>query len=362
MTTHVICEKCNEVEYKEYKKYQNVHVISKDWIIESLKYKRKVLEEDYLIQPIRDSKKPVKFVTYNSDIQGFESYRVSSSNKLRIEGLDFTFTQNSKKPKNNFFDSMETKVGSNQEAFSGLPTLKKSRSMNPKISNFKTEMKNSKDKNEIKFKSLLFKNYFFFFPKDSKGMSAYKRMALENSGSIVTDLKRVKIPAKKKIFGIFKDGDFDEKSVLRYKPFKDKMMVLSYRYILFCIEKRFVVEDPVKDKLIHLLPFPKKVYSENFKKVKIFIKGFDLEKSSSLNKTASILGFDVVDEEGDAHVVVLDPKSYGKLNKKIREEFPGVFMKESWLISCLTNGKLSDRSKKKLNAIKDFGFLENKDE
>lgn len=358
MTTHVICEKCDENEYKEFKKYQNVHVISKHWIIESLKFKRKVLEEDYQIKPLKNENGAISFITYNSNNNNFESFKITKSSKLKIEGKDFTFTQ--KNPSNNNgkirpFNSNDRNSSQNENLDYSLPTLKKSKSMNPRmISSFASTIEKKSNDNEIKLKGFLFKNVYFFFPEDVKGMSVYKRMVLENSGKIVTDIAKAPVPSDKKIFAIFKDGGFDQITHRKYKKYKDKVMVLSFRYILFCIEKKTVINDPVSEKLIHLLPFPKKKYSEDFKKINIFIKGFDLEKNSSLKKTAEILGFKVMEEEEEADVLVLDDKLYQKVNKK---DGKCVFMKEKWLLKCLTSGELSERTKAKFNNLgKDFGF------
>lgn len=359
MTTHVVCGKCNDSEYREFKKYQDVHVVSKDWVVESLKFKRRVLEEDYTIKPCREQKtKSINYIKYNSEKHGFETFKVYSSQR---QLKDSTVTQSSKRSRIRPFEA-NNQNSSQNELFENLPTLKKSRSMNPKISSFRTEKKKAESKNEIKFKSLLFKNCYFYFPDNIKGMSIYKRKVLEHSGSIVTSLSKVQLPENKKIFAIFKDGDFDETSVKKYKPYKEKIMVLSFRYVLFCIDKKTVVQDPVSEKLIHLLPFPKKIYSEEFKKVKIFVKGFDLEKNCSLLKTCEILGFHLAEEQDEADLVVVDDKLYSKLTKKMREEFKGIFVKEKYLLKCLTNGKLTERSKKKLSKIRDFGFDDEKKE
>ena len=54
MTTHVICTGCTESEFKSYKKYSNVHVINQNFVLRSLKYKSKVLEENFEIKPVPD--------------------------------------------------------------------------------------------------------------------------------------------------------------------------------------------------------------------------------------------------------------------------------------------------------------------
>ena len=54
MTTHVICKSCTESEFDHYKKYSNVHIVNQNFVLRSLKYKSKVLEENFEVKPVPD--------------------------------------------------------------------------------------------------------------------------------------------------------------------------------------------------------------------------------------------------------------------------------------------------------------------
>jgi len=343
MTTHVICGKCTEGEFSEFKKYQNVFVVGLDWVMESLKFKKKVLEEDYEVKPSLKASKSrsdnTSFVTYNSQTRGFESFKFINSSNFRIEGKDFTLKSNNKnKRKIRPFDSNTN----NSTGFfgAGKLNLQRSQSMKPKVSK-------SKAISEIKFKSLLFKNYFFYFiPKDT-GLRDFKRMVIENSGSIVTNLEKVKIPEKKKIFLVLKDGQ--DKNEVNFKHLRDKVMPISPRFVEYCIKKKVVIKNPVQEKLMHLLPFPVKTPCEPFKGILVDIRGFDWVKADYLKETCKILGFDVFDDdepENEPLVIVCDGKSYKKLSDAEKKKGLPVFKKENWLLRCLTKGKFSDNFRK----------------
>ena len=323
-TTHVICGKCTQSEFAEFKEYNKVHIVSLAWLFESIRFKKMVLEEEYKIKP-SPNPKPVSYVHYNSHTQGFESFTYESASNMRIEGKDFTLTKSRAR------GASRSKLASNFEP-GASPALQRSKSMMPR-----TSKRPSKPKIEIKFRSLLFKNCYFFFEIGVSGMSKYKRMVIENSGSILTALEKcdqLELSRDKKIYLILKDG----KDSSKYKAFKDKIMPVSPRFIEFCVQTKLVIKDPSKEKLIHLLPFPHKTPCPNFDRIRVFVKGFDLEKNSSLMKTAGILGFEAVEEQEEAMLVIMDSGSYKK-----RKGRPGVvYKRENWLLKCLTLGVLSD--------------------
>ena len=336
MTTHVICGKCSESEYSEFKKYQDVFVVGLDFVMESLKFKKKVLEEDYEIKPTKNSRSRTdntSFVTYNSQNKGFESFKFINSSNFRIEGKDFTLKSNTRRKIRPFDSNNENSM----DFFaSGKLDLKRSQSMKPKVT--------KSLQTEIKFKSLLFKNYYFYFLPTDTGLRDFKRMVIENSGSIVTNLEKVKTPENKKIYIVLKDGQDKNE----FKKLREKIMPISPRFIDYCIKKKTVIKDPVEEKLMHLLPFPVKTPCSPFKNIILEIRGFDWLKSTYLIETSKVLGFIVKEEkdEEEAHVVICDAKVYKKLTPEEKKKGLPVYKKENWLLRCLTKGKFSDNFRK----------------
>jgi hypothetical protein len=101
-----------------------------------------------------------------------------------------------------------------------------------------------------------------------------------------------------------------------------------------------VIKNPNEEKLIHLLPFPLPTPVKNCNRVRVHIRGFNFDKNDCLEQVAQILGFQIVEEDKDADVVVLSKVKYSKLSKTLKSKFKGVFKQEKWLLKCLTRGKL----------------------
>ena len=88
------------------------------------------------------------------------------------------------------------------------------------------------------------------------------------------------------------------------------------------------------------MPFPIVTPVKHLERVKLHFKGFNFDKSDSLEQTAMILGFVVVEEEKLADLVVLSKQKYEKLTKSSKSKFKGVYKQEKWFLKVLTQGVL----------------------
>lgn len=51
--THVICSSCSDADYSRFKASRNVHVVNMGWLVESLKYKNRASEDNYMMMPTK---------------------------------------------------------------------------------------------------------------------------------------------------------------------------------------------------------------------------------------------------------------------------------------------------------------------
>lgn len=108
-------------------------------MLRSLKYKSKVLEENFEIRPVPDPLPEIKSLqkkisSFTSYTQGFES--TTMSKKFKIEGVGFSFTQ--KKYIRPFDED------SNHMFDSSTPLFRRSNSANPNAANAKNSDSNGK--------------------------------------------------------------------------------------------------------------------------------------------------------------------------------------------------------------------------
>ncbi len=170
-------------------------------------------------------------------------------------------------------------------------------------------------------------------------MGKYKIQILENSGKIVKDLGKLSelnLQASEKVYVVLRDGQAHQ-DLLKYQ---DQIYMVSPRFIEYCIDKKMVIKNPNEEKLIHLMPFPIKTPIKNFDKIKIVIKGFNFDKNDSLEQVAQILGFNIVEEERDADVVVLSKAKYEKLSKIAKNQTKPSYQQEKWFLKVLSKGEL----------------------
>lgn len=138
-----------------------------------------------------------------------------------------------------------------------------------------------------------------------------------------------------------------------------RVAMLSTRWIDFCIERKFVLKDPVKEKMFWLIPFPIKTPVPSFDKIKISVVGFDLQMLKSLRETARIMGFDENEDTRYSDIVVLEKSKYklcvdkkGNLLDSCPESLKGkVIRNETWLVKLINTGKLKDADMKSLEGL-----------
>jgi len=281
-------------------------VINTSWLIESLKFKHRVLEEDFVVKPTEGNLSSNSTKMMYSDIN------------TRASGAGFALYQRSQSQLggdvgNVFKRSDSTSEGARQE---------------------------------IKFKSLLFKNMIFYFPKGSN-LKKYRIAVMEHSGSILPTLDNIKkldSRSKRSMFGVYRDGirksEYEELT-------KYSINVVSTRWVDFCIERKYLLKDPTAEKMYQLLAFPIKTPVEEFKGIQIKIKGFDVQKLKSLKETAAIMGFDIAEKTQDAKIVVLEKKKFKEVAAGKDPKFEGkVLKKESWLFELIMKGVFSEADKK----------------
>lgn len=281
-------------------------MINTSWLIESLKFKHRVLEEDFVVKPTEGNLSSNSTKMMYSDIN------------TRASGAGFALYQRSQSQLggdvgNVFKRSDSTSEGARQE---------------------------------IKFKSLLFKNMIFYFPKGSN-LKKYRIAVMEHSGSILPTLDNIKkldSRSKRSMFGVYRDGirksEYEELT-------KYSINVVSTRWVDFCIERKYLLKDPTAEKMYQLLAFPIKTPVEEFKGIQIKIKGFDVQKLKSLKETAAIMGFDIAEKTQDAKIVVLEKKKFKEVAAGKDPKFEGkVLKKESWLFELIMKGVFSEADKK----------------
>lgn len=297
MTTHIVCNFCTLTESEKFKKFKDVDLVNVDFLIQSLKFKKRVLEEDFQIFPM-------KKIQRKSFLLGSNKKSIKWS-KRTSESLEF-----SKRRKTTFSKSNIRK--NNSQVI-------------------------SKSVSKLKLKSTLFEKTYFYFPPCVSGTKIYKVKAIENSGKIIQNLKNFN-KKKKKIFVVFKDGDKKSKEGVINLKLKLKIQPISPRWIDWCLERNHVLSNPNKGEFIHLLPFNVKTPCKRLKGVKIYFENFDLEKISSLKETGKILGFEIVGNEEMADIVIL-PKKYFKI-LCYEKKNSGKFQHETWLLRILENGDI----------------------
>jgi len=156
-------------------------------------------------------------------------------------------------------------------------------------------MENSSKHNLLKnyvgrLHSTLFKGVIFYICPDSYSTNeknCIEEDILQNGGEVIKPTTNVE-KLKKAKFIIVNDGDNKSSEFLSLRQ-DHYQMVISHRYISFCIEKRLVV-DLQKTKYVHLMPFPHKVPFEDFKGVCIYFQGFDLMEKTVFEHLTETLG------------------------------------------------------------------------
>lgn len=103
-----------------------------------------------------------------------------------------------------------------------------------------------------KLKSFLFENQFFYLDKNLKNGYDYTIKVIENSGNVIKSLNDVK---NQKIWLVIPDN-YPKKKMDELKEFKIDAKPVSYRWIDYCIQKKYLVKEIEKNRLVNLLPFP----------------------------------------------------------------------------------------------------------
>lgn len=96
MTTHIICKSYTLSDYDEYKKYSNVHIVNQNFLLVSLKYKSKALEENFEVKQIEDTLPEInslqKKMSSFSNFTQMPGQDSGKTQKFKIEGVGFSFT------------------------------------------------------------------------------------------------------------------------------------------------------------------------------------------------------------------------------------------------------------------------------
>ena len=140
--------------------------------------------------------------------------------------------------------------------------------------------------------------YVFYFDvsvKDELKSSMHK--VFMNSGAI---LAKLDVIAKKEynpkgVYCIVPDGRPEVSSKIK-QEIGDIALLLSPRWIDYCIERNSVIKDVKTRGMVNLLPFDLITPLPSLKdyKVAIFKEHFDLDRAASLEAMVSILGFNTV--------------------------------------------------------------------
>jgi hypothetical protein len=96
---------------------------------------------------------------------------------------------------------------------------------------------------------------------------------------------------------------------------QDNLKIFSFRWVDYCIERKFVFLDVKKHNYAHLLPFPKKVPLEDFKSLQVCVKGYDLNKEQVITEILKAMGAMVIDDAEDADYVVCSKEKEEKFRE-----------------------------------------------
>lgn len=285
--THIVVESYDENDYKEFNKYSNVHIVNTRWLMECLVVKNRVPELDYSVPP-----------TKTIQTQGSQSNDISRTQAMANKrGAAFEHLTNSS------------------------VVVKKQKTVD----------------------SLLFdKQYFCFCTKEKEGYKKFIQVILRNSGMVLKDLdcvrdKNIKVD---KIFLVLEDG-FDNSE---FKEFirgieGEKFIVVSTRWIMFCIERNVLVKDYLQKGMGHLHPFPFKMPLDSFKNIRFYVdkSGISIDKLSQILETIDIVGATTVTSASDAYdyqlVYSLSSAQIQSNDEKMRDF--------KWLIQCVMRGEIS---------------------
>lgn len=67
-------------------------------------------------------------------------------------------------------------------------------------------------------------------------------------------------------------------------------IIISFRWIDYCLEKKKVVKDFKKDRLCHLMPIPHQIPFKDFSMTCVYCCGYEYNKKFVLRELIRILG------------------------------------------------------------------------
>lgn len=171
-----------------------------------------------------------------------------------------------------------------------------------------------------------------------------KSQVLAHSGDIISNVDMlIKVD-----YVIANDGYCEVVANFLSENKKNKHIVVSHRFIEYCIEQRKHVNIK-SEKLFHVFPMPNKVPFHDFKKTYIKFRGFSNLEENKYRLIAEMLGSNCTDKHNVTHVIISEEykskvKDYKKRLEKYEFKSKIWFLKFEWLIECCFKGLKIDES------------------
>lgn len=280
--THIVVDKYEEDDLKDFTRFSNVHVVNIAWLRECLHFKNRLPEGDFFIKP-----------------------------QLKATSLN---------PKNR-----QALPASSKNATLGL--AKPAQSLAAK-------------KPQLAPLSELFEGvYFYFLDKNDANLKKWIRKVLTNSGQVIKELESVKenkVTVKGYLYLVLPDG-YDEAEVNQAKEGIDetKLHLISVRWIEYCIERSVVVKDFKEKRMGYLMPFPHKTPYASFLGLCFFVDDSRLQLDTRANmlRTVEALGGKTTTNKADGYdFELVFQAADGPAAPNVRDF--------KWLIGCLKAGTI----------------------
>jgi len=270
--THVVADTFTDDDVSDFSKFSNVHIVNTNWLKECLFCKTRVVESEYMIRPFR---------------------RLNTQATPTLIG---TTNRASTRPSAAPISSRPSGAGDDSSFFgTPVPNLGERKTLGVMPSKIKPE-------------STLFQKQTSLFYFDDQVKIELKPTILsviKNSGCTVKTLEAVrdnKVDCHR-VFVVLPDGRTDIAAKAR-ELIKEKAVIVSPRWVDYCIGRNVILKDPIREEKFHLLPFPQPTPYPCMKGVTVLVSpDISFDRRVTLIDIVNILGGTAVRDPKDPHMI-----------------------------------------------------------
>ena len=300
--THVVTESCSEGSFAEMTKYRDVNIVGIMWLVDCLRYRRRINEDEYFVRPCPNStahedRFKVARMTFDSRSGANTMHGLHRRNSFATTSLQLSTLQRSNATGSGFGEASKLMASSDiyQKKADALPKLSMSKTVSgpsafPSFDSgskgkqkLKSQSKGKPRKQQPEVTSYILKGCVFYLdPNLGSKWDHYWRLVLTHGARVIQNINDFE-----EIHWVLADSSDSLEKMAKNKH-KPKLSLVSWRWIEASLQKKRAI-DQIKEELQYM-PFPHKMPLESFKNKCIYPAGFEPKNKHIIKEVLQTFG------------------------------------------------------------------------